>query len=105
MTKKGKYQPPQFTWFHKIVPTGITFLNSNKLGDLSKIICLLLMQRVEISIISNWMSQRTGIMLPIGPLADGVANSSDSLSPIIFGNGFGAITDIKTNPFDGNLYV
>ena len=41
----------------------------------------------------------------IGPLADGVANSSDSLDQIIFGKGFGAITNLKTNPFDGNLYV
>ena len=49
--------------------------------------------------------QRTGFMLPIGPLADGVANSSDSLDQIIFGKGFGAITNLKTNPFDGNLYV
>lgn len=50
-------------------------------------------------------TQRTGIVLPIGPLADGVANSSDSLDQIIFGKGFGAITDLKTNPYDGNLYA
>ena len=51
-------------------------------------------------------AQRTGLLLPnTGPLADGVANSSDSLDQIIFGKGFGAITDLKASPYDGNLYV
>ncbi len=103
--KKGKYHPPQFTWFHKIVPTGITFLNSNKLGDLYKNNMFVADAKGGNIYHFKLDAQRTGIMLPIGPLADGVANSSDSLTPIIFGNGFGAITDLKTNPFDGNLYV
>jgi hypothetical protein len=50
-------------------------------------------------------AQRTGLLLPKGPLADRVANSSDSLDQIIFGKGFGAITDLKVSPYDGNLYV
>src|SRR5712692_8078518 len=33
---QGKYYTPQFTWFRKVVPTGITFLNSNKMGSLYK---------------------------------------------------------------------
>ena len=49
--------------------------------------------------------QRTGLLLPNGPLANGVANSADSLNQIIFGKGFGGITDLKVNPYDGNLYV
>jgi hypothetical protein len=50
-------------------------------------------------------TQRTGLLFPPGPLADGVANSSDSLSQIVFGKGFGAITDLKVSPYDGHLYV
>ena len=49
--------------------------------------------------------QRTGLLLPSGPLAGGVANSSDPLNQIIFGKGFGGITDLKVNPYDGYLYV
>jgi glucose/arabinose dehydrogenase len=45
------------------------------------------------------------LLLPTGPLADGIANSNDSLKQIIFGKGFGGITDLKVNPYDGNLYV
>jgi hypothetical protein len=33
--------------------------------------------------------QRTGLIPLKGPLADGVANSSDSLDQILFGQGFG----------------
>jgi aldose sugar dehydrogenase len=29
---KGKYRAPEFIWFHCLAPTGITFLNSTKLG-------------------------------------------------------------------------
>jgi len=48
---------------------------------------------------------RTALLLPPGPLADGIANSNDSLTPIIFGKGFGGITDLEVNPYDGYLYV
>ena len=50
-------------------------------------------------------AQRIGLLMPNGPLADGVANSSDSLNQIIFGKGFGATTDLKVSPYDGYLYV
>ena len=50
-------------------------------------------------------SQRTGLMLPAGPVEDLVANSNDSLDQIIFGKGFGGITDLKESPYDGYLYV
>ncbi len=102
---KGKYHPPQFTWFDKVVPTGITFLNSNKMGNLYKNDMFVADAKRGNIYHFKLDAQRTGIMLPIGPLADGVANSSDSLDQIIFGKGFGAITDLKVNPYDGNLYA
>ena len=50
-------------------------------------------------------SQRTGLLLPQGPIADGIANTNDILDQIVFGRGFGGITDIKVNPYDGYLYI
>jgi hypothetical protein len=45
-------------------------------------------------------------VLPAGPLLDSVVNSTDMLKPIIFGMGFGGITDIKIGPgSSGYLYV
>jgi len=42
-----------------------------------------------------------------GPLADKVANTPDEMQQggIIFGSGFGVITDLQVGPDDGNLYV
>ena len=39
-----------------------------------------------------------------GPLLDHVANTPDEEQSIIFGQGFGVITDIKAGP-DGYLYI
>ena len=102
---KGKYHPPQFTWFRKVVPTGITFLNSNKIGNLYEN-DMFVADALNGNIYHFKLNaQRTGLLLPKGPLADRVANSSDPLDQIIFGKGFGAITDLKVSPYDGNLYV
>ena len=30
---KGKYSPPEITWFEDVGPTAIRFLNSDKLGE------------------------------------------------------------------------
>jgi glucose/arabinose dehydrogenase len=102
---KGKYHPPQFTWFRKVVPTGITFLNSNKIGNLYEN-DMFVADALNGNIYHFKLNaQRTGLLLPKGPLADRIANSSDPLDQIIFGKGFGAITDLKVSPYDGNLYV
>jgi hypothetical protein len=50
-------------------------------------------------------TKRMGLVLAAGPIADGIANSSDSLDQIVFARGFGEITDIKFNPYDDYLNV
>ena len=102
---KGKYHPPQFTWFRKEVPTGIAFLNSNKIGNLYKNDMFVADAKNGNIYHFKLNAQRTGLLLPLGPLADGIVNSSDTLDQIVFGKGFGSITDIKVNPYDGYLYV
>ena len=46
---------------------------------------------------------RTSLLLS-GPLEGKVANSPEDLKPVIFGHGFGTITDIEVG-LDGFLYV
>jgi aldose sugar dehydrogenase len=102
---KGKYHPPQFTWFRSVAPTGITFLNSNKMGNLYEN-DMFVADAINGNIYHFKLNpQRTGLLLPSGPLAGGIANSSDPLNQIIFGKGFGGITDLKVSPYDGYLYV
>jgi len=102
---KGAYHIPQFTWFRSVGPTGITFFNSNKMGFQYE-------NGIFVGDIINGniyhfrlAPNRTELLLPKGPLEDRVVNSSDTLDGIIFGRGFGGITDIKVGPDDGYLYV
>ena len=100
---KGKYSDPEFTWKRTVGPTGITFLNSDKLGQIYK-------NDMFVGDFHNGYlyhfdlnKKRTELSLK-GPPNDKVADNIDELNQIIFAKGFGGITDIMAGP-DGNLYV
>jgi glucose/arabinose dehydrogenase len=105
---KGKYSLPEFTWFDDVGPTAIKFLSSDKLGKQYE-------NDMFVGDIINGNlyhfelnKQRTELLLsPNGPLADKVVSSYDNkkLDEIIFGKGFGGITDMQIGPKDGYLYV
>src|ERR687890_1178756 len=104
---KGKYSLPEFTWFNDVGPTAIKFFNSDKLGKQYK-------NDIFVGDIINGNiyhfkldQQRTGLLLSSnGPLADKVVSSYDKkIDEIIFGEGFGGITDIQIGPEDGYLYI
>ncbi len=98
--RKGTYHIPQFAWFRSVGPTGMAFFNSDKTGCQYK-------NDIFVGDIlnGNIYPFRSELLLPTGPLEDRVANSSDTLKGIIFGRGFGGITDIKVGPDNGYLYV
>jgi aldose sugar dehydrogenase len=100
---KGKYSSPEFTWHDSFGPTAIKFFNSDRLG-----------KQYENDIFVGDIDKgnlyyfdlnddRTELVLE-GPLADKLADSDDENKGIIFGQGFGAITDIEVGP-DGYLYI
>ena len=100
---KGKYSPPEFTWHESLGPTAIKFLNSDRLGIQYE-------NDIFVGDISkgnlyhfDLNGDRTQLVLE-GPLADKVADADDENEGIIFGQGFGAITDIEVGP-DGYLYI
>jgi aldose sugar dehydrogenase len=100
----GKYSAPEFTWFNITVPTAIKFFNTEKLGK----------QYQNDIVVGDYSKgniyhfklneDRTELLLD-GPLADKIANNPGELEPIIFGEGFGPITDIQVGPYDGYLYI
>jgi glucose/arabinose dehydrogenase len=102
----GEYSTPEFTWFKPTVgPTAIKFLNSDKLGKQYK-------NDMFVGDFHNGYlyhfdlnKKRTGLVLN-GSLADKVVNNPNELKNgrILFGKGFGGITDIQVGP-DGYLYV
>jgi aldose sugar dehydrogenase len=100
---KGKYSSPEFTWRESLGPSAIKFLNSDRLGIQYE-------NDIFVGDIDNGNlyhfdlnKDRTELVLE-GPLADKLADSDGENEEIIFGQGFGAITDIEVGP-DGYLYI
>lgn len=100
---KSKYSPPELTWAYTIGPTAIKFLTSDKLGKQYE-------NDMFVGDVHNGnlyhfkLNQpRTGLLLG-GPLVDKVVDTESENEDIIFGEGFGGISDLEVGP-DGNIYV
>lgn len=108
----AKYQDPVFSWYAPVGVTDIEFFNSTKLGDKYD-------GNLFVGDINNGNlyffevnEDRTGITFNDPRLLDLVADpvkeeeggENSELSSLIFGEGFGRITDIETGP-DGLLYI
>jgi len=99
------YHSPEFIWEFSTGLTAIKFLNSDKLGK----------QYNDNMFVGDFHTgtiyrfvlneTRTGILGLKGPLADAIANSHEETNNIIFAQGFGGITDMEVNPYDGYLYI
>lgn len=103
----GRYSSPEFTWKQPVGPTALVFLNSTKLGERYE-------NDMFVGDINNGylyhfdlIKNRTVLDLDYkaGGLTDKVANTTSELTDVIFGRGFGGVTDIKVGPADGYLYV
>jgi len=100
---KGKYSSPEFTWDKSVAPTALKFLTSSKLGP--QYTNDMFVGDANFGNIYHFglNQNRTGLSLD-GPLVDKVADKVEELGNIIFGKGFGVITDLQVGP-DGYLYV
>src|SRR5919107_1183690 len=101
--EESHYSNPEFTWTEPVNPTALEFLNSNALG-----------QQYENDMFVGDTSNGTIYRFDLNEnrsafvlgeaLDDTVANTPEEAEDVIFGTGFGGITDIKTGP-DGYLYI
>ena len=107
---KGSYAEPKFDWVTPIGITALKFLNSAKLGQEYQ-------NNMFVGDINNGLlyrfilnQARDGILINdtslgnIKSLADYEVNDPKENQPLVFGQGFGGITDIQVGP-DGYLYV
>ena len=107
---KGSYAEPKFDWVTPIGITALKFLNSGKLGQEYQ-------NNMFVGDINNGLlyrfilnQARDGILINdtslgnIKSLADYEVNDPKENQPVVFGQGFGGITDIQVGP-DGYLYV
>jgi glucose/arabinose dehydrogenase len=104
---KGKYRDPEFVWTTPIGVTALKFLNSDKLGQQYQ--NTIFIGDVDTGFLYNFKpnEQRTGLLLD-DPLSDKVADNPNEMlkGGIVFGKGFGVITDIQVGPDnDGYLYI
>jgi glucose/arabinose dehydrogenase len=104
--RKGKYSDPKFVWEQPIGPTALKFLDSDRLGKQYE--NAIFTGDVDNGYLYNFKlnQNRTGLLLN-GPLQDKVANSPNEFEEggVIFGKGFGVITDMQVGPEDRYLYV
>lgn len=101
---KGNYSDPEFVWTDTVGPTAIKFLGSDSLGSQYK-------NDIFVSDITqgniyhfDLTGNRTNLRLD-GLLADKISNNSTENQDIIFGEGFGGISDLEVSPYDDYLYV
>jgi glucose/arabinose dehydrogenase len=105
---KGRYSPPEFTWFDDVGPTSIKFLKSDKLGEQYE-------NDIFIGDIINGNiyhfdlnKERTELVFqPNSPFSDKIVASNETrlTDEVVFAKGFGGITDIEIGPSDGYLYI
>lgn len=96
------YSEPEFVWEKSVCPTGIAFSTSEKFTQTNKVFigdC----NNGNIYRF-NLNEQRTGFIFNSPDLQDSTLNIGESNEEILFGTGFGAITDVEEGP-DGFLYI
>ena len=107
---KSQYADPKFVWDTTIGITALKFLNSDKLGTKYQNNMFVgdinngLLYRFILNEARNDLSFDKGYEENTASLADREINDPKENQPIVFGQGFGGITDIQTGP-DGYLYV
>ncbi len=97
------YHDPQFTWWKTVAPTGLAFATSQEYGKYQN--DLFVGDCNNGNIYRFHLNQnRDGFVFNSPQLQDKVVNIGDSMDEIIFGTGFGCVSDVITGP-DGLLYI
>ncbi len=96
------YSNPEFVWEKTVCPTGIAFSTSEKFAQTDRVFVGDCNNGNLYSF--NLNEQRTGFIFNSTDLQDNTLNIGESNKEILFGTGFGAITDVEEGP-DGFLYI
>jgi len=97
------YEDPKFSWEKVVAPTAISFASFKETDKFQSSVfvgdCITgNLYKFELN------PDRDGFVFADSNLQDNVVNRGEQLDEIIFGTGFGCITDIETGP-DGFLYI
>jgi glucose/arabinose dehydrogenase len=103
---KGKYSDPELEWGNSLGPTGLRFLQSDKLGrnyQNDMFVADVIYGRIYHFDLNE---ARTALILK-GPLLDKKSDTDKAgeLQDIILATLQGGVTDLKVSPYDGYLYL
>lgn len=97
------YSDPEFSWQKVVAPTGLTFVDSDEMAAYRN--SLFVGDCINGNLYKFELNDsRDGFVFTGPALSDRVANVDDPLDEIVFGTGFGCITDLEVGP-DGLLYI
>ena len=97
------YSDPEFTWEEIVAPTEISFVESDLFTSYKN--SVLVGDFINGFLYEFKLNKdRTGFVFDNPSLSDLVGNNDNYMQEIIFGTGFGGITDIDVGP-DGLIYV
>lgn len=102
---RGKYSDPEFVWNMTVGVTALKFLDSEKLGEQYENDMFVADSNNGNLYHFDLSKDRTKLVFN-GSVTDNMVHSlqRDELDTILFGEGFGSITDLEVGP-DGYLYV
>ena len=100
----GRYSEPELSWNDTVAPTAMLFLDSNKLGTYYQN-DMFVANAGEGKIYHFDLSDDRKSLALKNSLADKVVDSETEGDSFTFADGFGMITDLEVNPYDGYLYV
>jgi glucose/arabinose dehydrogenase len=104
---RGIYHDPELVWEQKVVPTGLKFLTSDKLGPKYRNDIFVGTFLDDGKLYHFKLDQNRDHLLLPGNLGSKVVrtwNDTAALKDIVFGTGFGGISSLTVGP-DGYLYV
>jgi glucose/arabinose dehydrogenase/plastocyanin len=110
MFGKSSYSEPKLTWITPIGITALKFMNSDKMGKEYQNDMFVgdinngLLYRFILNNARDDLSATNTNSTDTNPLSDKEINDPRENHPLVFGQGFGGITDIEVGP-DGYLYV
>ncbi|HEX6294928.1 MAG TPA: PQQ-dependent sugar dehydrogenase [Nitrososphaeraceae archaeon] len=100
---KGHYSPPEFIWGKTVAPTGLSFLDSDRLGSVYK--NDIFAGSADGGRIFHFdLNENRDCFVLKGNLTDRIALDKTEYNDILFAEGFSIITDVKQGP-DGYLYI
>ena len=98
------YADPKFSWLDTVAPTALVFMNSSRLG--AQYQNDFFVGDINFGNLYRFRPTptRDAFHLEHPGLSDLVADTPDEVEDVLFGTGFGGITDLKVGP-DGRLYI